>query len=250
MDEEGQGDDPDKIGNNRGNYKPGKGQFDGHETWKEASEVAKNIARENSKSMLSKAANEAKKRHWGSVPHTVRKSLKRRLAGHVDWKKVLPYFIKAAVRSHKRSTVRRVNKKYPYVHPGRKVMRTAKIAISIDQSGSVSDEMLEMFFGQLNKLAKLASFYVVPFDTEVDPEQVYEWKKGENRKHARVRYGGTCFDAPTKFVNEKRWDGHIILTDLEAPKPIRSRCPRMWMTTEYYASRPYFKTNERIIVIK
>ena len=58
-----------------------------------------------------------------------------------------------------------------------------------------------------------------------------------------------CFDAPTKYVNEHGFDGHIVLTDLMAPKPVPSKCQRMWMTTKNYAARPYFSTNERIIAI-
>jgi predicted metal-dependent peptidase len=109
--------------------------------------------------------------------------------------------------------------------------------------------MLAAFFSELNKLAKLATFTVVPFDTRVEESLVYEWKKGQNHKTERVMCGGTCFNAPTEFVNKKGFDGHIILTDLMAPKPKASKCQRMWMTTKYYADRPYFKTNERILAI-
>jgi len=35
-----------------------------------------------------------------------------------------------------------------------------------------------------------------------------------------------------------------------APAPISSKCQRMWMTTPEYAARPYFSTNERVIVVK
>ena len=109
--------------------------------------------------------------------------------------------------------------------------------------------MLALFFAELNKLAGLAEFTVVPFDTRVDESLVYVWKKGETRKRERVMCGGTCFDAPTEFVNKGDFDGHIVLTDLMAPKPKKSRCQRMWMTTAYYAKRPYFETNERIVVV-
>ena len=61
--------------------------------------------------------------------------------------------------------------------------------------------------------------------------------------------GGTDFNAPTDWVNRRDFDGHIILTDLMAPKPKGSNCQRMWMTTKRYASRPYFQTNERIVAI-
>ena len=75
------------------------------------------------------------------------------------------------------------------------------------------------------------------------------WKKGERRKWERVMCGGTCFDAPTRFVNEGKFDGHIVLTDMMAPKPIASKCQRMWMTTTEYARNPYFTTNEVVVAI-
>ena len=109
--------------------------------------------------------------------------------------------------------------------------------------------MLAAFFSELNKLAEIAEFTVIPFDTEVAKDKVYTWKKGQTKKTERVMCGGTCFDAPTKYVNEGNFDGHIILTDLMAPKPIPSACQRMWMTTATHAARPYFSTNERIIAI-
>ena len=109
--------------------------------------------------------------------------------------------------------------------------------------------MLAAFFSELNKLAEIAEFTVVPFDTEVATDKVYTWKKGQSKKTERVLTGGTCFNAPTKYVNYGDFDGHIVLTDLCAPKPIASKCQRMWMTTKAHAARPYFQTNERIIAI-
>ena len=179
----------------------------------------------------------------------VKQELLKRLETKVDWKKVLRYFIKTSQRASRRSSVKRINKRYAYIHPGKKTLRQAKIAIAIDQSGSVSDEMLASFFGELNKLAKLAEFTVVPFATEVNDSNVYVWKKGQNKKAERVMYGGTCFNAPTDYVNANSFDGVIILTDMEAPKPKRCKAQRMWMTDDRGASRPYFKTNERVIAI-
>ena len=172
-----------------------------------------------------------------------------KLQSKVDWKKVLRYFIKTSQRANKRSTARRINKRYPYQHPGTAVNRVARVAISIDQSGSVDDGMLQAFFAELNKLATLAEFVVIPFDSEVATESIYTWKKGEKKKWERVRYGGTDFNPPTEYVNQQGFDGHIVLTDLCAPKPKRSKCQRMWMTTKYYAQNPYFQTNERIVAI-
>jgi len=241
--EEGEG---EGSGGGQGEPEP----FDDHSGWGEADQTANEIAKQRLKETIKKAAEEASKAgNWGSVPGDTRREILDRLVAKVDWKKVLRYFIKTSQRANKSSTVKRVNRRYAYVHPGKKVNRQAKIAISIDQSGSVDDGMLALFFAELNKLAGLAEFTVVPFDTRVDESLVYVWKKGETRKRERVMCGGTCFDAPTEFVNKGDFDGHIVLTDLMAPKPKKSRCQRMWMTTEYYAKRPYFETNERIVVV-
>ena len=240
----------DKGGGGGGEGGEGGDQFDDHDGWGDAPNEVKEMAKERLKEVMRKAAQEAQQsNNWGSVSRDVREELLKKLNSTVDWKKVLRYFIKTSQRSDRASTQRKLNRRFPYIHPGRKTRRQASIAISIDQSGSVSDAMLQAFFAELNKLASLATFTVIPFDSEVAEDSVYVWKKGDSKKWERVRYGGTNFDPPTKYVNERDFDGHIVLTDLCAPKPIPSKCQRMWMTTKYYAERPYFTTTERIIAI-
>jgi len=233
-----------------GDDSAGSEQFDSHEGWGESNSTTSEIAKERLKDYIKKSAEEAQQGSgWGSVPAACRRDIMARLATFVDWRSVLRYFVKTSQRAAKRSTVRKINKRFPYVHPGKKVKRQARIAISIDQSGSVSDGMLEAFFSELNKLAKHATFTVVPFDTRVEEALVYEWKKGENHKTERVMCGGTDFDAPTAYVNKNNFDGHIVLTDMMAPKPKASNCQRMWMTTKACAAHPYFKTRERVIAV-
>ena len=232
------------------------GSFDDHSGWDDSGQsqeqqAANQMAKQRLKEAIKEAAQEAAQsaKGWGSVSGEVKKEIIKRLETKVDWKKVLRYFIKTSQRSSRSSSVKRINRRYAYIHPGKKVNRQAKIAVAIDQSGSVSDEMLEAFFGELNKLANLASFTVVPFDTDVDESKVYEWKKGQNKKAERVLCGGTCFEAPTKWANENGVDGLIILTDMEAPKPGRCKAQRLWLTDDRGARQPYFKTNERVIPI-
>lgn len=197
---------------------------------------------------------EAEKRwgstEWGSVPYHLRETLRK--AAHrvtVSPEAILRYFIRTSRKSDSTSTIRRINRRYPFIHPGRRAKNDPNIAISIDQSGSVNDEMLQKFFSFLTKLGSLATFTVVPFDTQVSDEQVYIWKKGQKRKWERVRHGGTCFDAPTKWVNQRKFDGHIILTDMQAPKPIRSKCQRLWVTDSYHINHLVFQTDEKIIAL-
>lgn len=247
-DERGEGKPDGTEGTNPGD----EGSFDDHDGWggnAELDPATAEIAKKRMEEHLKEASKEGCKKGWGSVTGEVRKTIMERLTTKVDWKKVLRYFIKTSTRANKSSTVKRINRRYAYIHPGRKVKRTANIAVSIDQSGSVSDKMLAAFFNELNKLSDLAEFTVIPFDTRVAEDKVYVWKKGEKKKWERVLCGGTCFEAPTDFVNKGGWDGHIVLTDMCAPKPKASRVQRMWMTDSHNAKNPYFTTHEKVIAV-
>jgi predicted metal-dependent peptidase len=250
--------DDEQFGDGKGGFKDLDGQtgsdfgnFDDHSGWDELTDDERQMVEERAKDIMEKAAKEANNsgRGWGSVSSGIKREIMERLKTRVDWKKVLRAFIGAAQRADKSNTMRRINRRFPYIHAGRKVNRVANIAISIDQSGSVSDAELNAFFNELNKLSELATFTVIPFDTKVAEDKVYTWKKGEKRKWERVMYGGTCFNAPTEYVNKGNFDGHIVLTDLQAPKPKSSRCRRMWMASKLNVDHMPFKTQERVIAI-
>ena len=207
------------------------------------------IANERLKGILRKAATEASNRNWGSVSVAMREEIMNRLETKVDWRKVLSSFIRASQKNNRRSTVKRINRRFPYIHAGKRSSRVANVAISIDQSGSVSDELLASFFSELEKLATIAQFTVIPFDTAVDDSKVFIWKKGQKRPWERVLCGGTDFDAPTDYVNDRDFDGHIILTDMGASKPKPSKIQRLWMTDPINGKNVPFQTNERIVII-
>ena len=250
--------DDEQFGDGKGGFKDFDGQsgsdfgnFDDHGGWGELTDHERQMVEERAKDIMEKAAKEANNsgRGWGSVSSGIKREIMERLKTRVDWKKVLRAFVGAAQRADKSNTMRRINRRFPYIHAGRKVNRVANIAISIDQSGSVSDAELNAFFNELNKLSELATFTVIPFDTKVAEDKVYTWRKGEKRKWERVMYGGTCFNAPTDYVNKGNFDGHIVLTDLQAPKPKSSRCRRMWMASKLNVDHMPFKTQERVIAI-
>lgn len=229
-----------------------EGQFDSHESWGKSDSQTKEIAKERFKDMAKKAVEECDKgRGWGSLSHSVREQIRTKVnSATIDWRKMLRYFVRTSQTSSKKSSIKRINRRYPYIHAGKKSERQARIAISIDQSGSVSDSLLELFFSELEALAKIAEFVVVPFDDLVYTDEVFVWKKGERRELNRVLRGGTNFDAPTEYVNQHKFDGHLILTDMYAPMPKASKCQRAWITDSNGASMPYFKTKERVLVLK
>ncbi len=246
------GESDDSESGDSGGQGDGNGNgFDDHSDWgdSDGTDEKRKIAEERLKEAVKEAYVEAQSKGFGSVSQSMRKNVKEAITPKVNWRSVLRSFVKASQRANKTSTIKRLNRRYAYIHPGRKAQRQAKIAVSIDQSGSVSDSMLAAFYSELEKLAQLAEFTIVPFDTEVSKENIHVWKKGERHEKERYMYGGTCFNAPTRWVNENSFDGHIVLTDMEAPKPVPSKCQRMWMTTKACAERPYFQTNGRVFAI-
>lgn len=237
------------------------GQFDDHDYWQksasqanhEEQEAIDKIAEERLRQIMKKAAYEAsRKGNWGSISASCREYIKSLIAPKLDWKKITRSFVKASQRSHKSSSIKRINKRFPYMHPGVRINRVANIGVYIDQSGSVGNDMLAIFFAELNALSKLATFTVIPFDHGLANEHIFTWKRGQTYNPVRVRSGGTDFNEPTKHCNESNFDGMIVLTDMQAPKPIPCKVRRLWITTPDCAEQPYFKPDakDRIVAIK
>jgi len=170
---------------------------------------------------------------WGNIPAEMRAEIRLSVSNIIDWRAVTRRFIGQLVRGYKTSSIKRINKRYPYIHPGTKSGYVAKLIIAIDQSGSVDDEMLEMFFAELSSLTRSVDVTILPFDSDCSNADMFEWKKGTTPKLTRVKCGGTNFGAPTRLVNDPknrgRWDGLIVLTDGQAAEPPPSRIKRGWV---------------------
>lgn len=236
-------------GDEDGDGEGGEGGKEGGNGSKAARAIAKERLREAARKGAEAAARSSK--GWGSMHSSIREQIMRFINGSVDWRAVLRNFIGNAQRANRSNSIKRINRRFPYIHPGKRTNHTAHIAIAIDQSGSVGDDLLELFFAELNGLAKLATFTVVPFDTRVDESKVHVWKKGQVYQAQRVLNGGTCFDAPTEWVNEHpEIDGLIVLTDMEAPAPKPCKRRRLWMTNEEGKAHPYFQTDELVVAVR
>jgi predicted metal-dependent peptidase len=209
--------------------------FDDHDGWDSLSDDERSYVEARVKDAMSKAVKAANQRAdgWGNIPADMRERIIASVSGKVDWRNVLRNFVGSVCRAHRSSSIKRINRRYPYVHPGTKKAYMPKVMVAIDMSGSVGDEALALFFGELNHLTRLVDITVAPFDTEVNEKDVFEWKKGQKVEAQRTKCGGTDFDGPTRFANDPknrgRWDGLLILTDGQAPQPTPSRIKRAWI---------------------
>lgn len=209
------------------------GQMDDHDGWGELSEDEQSQVQQRIKELLKDAYQECNNsQRWGSVPQSLQRQIKALLHSEISWQDVLKRFIGFTNRNERTSTVTRLNRKYPGVHPGIQKEYRPKIAVYVDESGSVPDTALEKFFGELNSLSSLCNFTLFKFDTEVDTDNKVEFKQGQKKMDLkRTRTGGTDFNAPTKHANDnnKFYDGLIIMTDGGAAKPQFSRLRRCYV---------------------
>ena len=228
---------------------------DDHDVWGDPSDEGETpeYLAERTKDLLRNAAEQAdKKRNWGSVPAEMQESIRKLLKGKVDWRDELAqWFGMQYVNIDKHSSVRRVNKKYPYEQPGKRRGQGIHVMVACDQSGSVDDNMLSLLGNELVSLVDVAKITFVPFDTIVAKNAIQEWEPGTTPSFSRVRTGGTDFTPVTEFANSDenrgQFDMMIVLTDGGAGKPVASRIPRLWVLPE--GCDLAFTTDEKRIFI-
>jgi predicted metal-dependent peptidase len=217
------------------NGKAEGGSFDDHSFWDGISEEQRDMVEGRIRDIVEKAVREADSRSdgWGDIPAHMRDSIRKSVSKIINWRSVLRQFAGTLVRGRRRTSIKRINRRFPYIHPGVTKGYMARLCICIDQSGSVDEGMLQMFFAELRTLNKNIEIDILPFDCDCDVDDVYTWKRGQCPAAKRTRMGGTDFSAPTRVMNDPknrgRWDGYLIMTDGMAPAPGPSRLKRGWV---------------------
>jgi len=151
------------------------------------------------------------------------------LKPNVNWRRILRIFTASSSRTRLKNTIRRPSKRYGTT-PGIKIQSKQKILVAIDTSGSVNDDELREFFGELYHIWKQgAEIFVVECDTQIHNKYHYTGRPPELISGR----GGTDFNAPIQYANEEYMpDAIVYFTDGYAPAPsIISRKPILWMVT-------------------
>jgi len=195
--------------------------FDDHDGWDEMSNEEKEMMQGKIKEIVKEAAAEAENRNWGSVSAETRSEIYKMLSNKIQWQSLLKRFCGFTKKDERRSSIRKLHRKYPGIHPGAKKIYRPMIAVYVDESGSVSDKELSAFYAELDNLSRNTDFFLYKFDHSVDDKNGFLWKKNRRPEVKRTLTGGTCFNAVTKHAirNKKKFDGYLILTDGGAAKP-------------------------------
>ncbi len=190
--------------------------LDGHGSWGDIPDGMRDIMREHINRAIDAGMKRVQSESWGSVPQSVREMIERMRKHEVDWKSVVRLFAGRCRSVDADSTIKRRNKKHPQF-PGVKRKTTARLLWAIDQSGSMSDENVQMGLSEGLACSYETDVDVVNFDTEMDEASFRTVKRGVGFKWERTRCGGTDFNCVARYVNSPKnrgkWTGVIIMTD-------------------------------------
>lgn len=217
------------------NTKRDLGYLDNHEEWETGDKLNPEIKEyldTQIKNYVKDAVDFVKERcMWGNVPAVCKAYFEAISSNKIRWQALLKAFLALYNRGGTHYTFKKINRKYPYQHPGPLKGKYPKLVIAIDQSGSISSKEIQLFFSELNNLAQNQSFTVIFFDTEIDVDNIIKWKRYDKVLPRRNRSGGTNFSAAAKWINNNRdnYDGLIMLTDGQCSKPVACKCKRIWV---------------------
>lgn len=159
---------------------------------------------------------------WGSLAGSMAEQIVASSRSRIDYRKILNSF-RASIISTKRCLTRmRPSRRYGFQQMGSKFDFTTGLLIAVDTSGSISSDMLEYFFGVINRFFKygIKTIDVIQFDWELHGDAV-TLEKAVAKMDVSGR-GGTSFQPAIDYAAKhgKEYDGLIFLTDGYAPEPV------------------------------
>ena len=173
----------------------------------------------------------------GKLPGHLQTLIEKALAPKVDWKMALARFLRANNKSD--FTWIKPNRRFisrglylPSLHPP----CLEEIAVAVDTSGSVSEDELLQFTGEITSILHDTNperIHFLQCDTEVRSDDEYT-RESLPLKITYKGRGGTAFSPVTEYINEKHpgVSALVYLTDLESSNfGDQPPYPVLWVTT-------------------
>lgn len=177
---------------------------------------------------------EAMERSRGHSPYEMHELLGEILKyGTLPWFMILRMFLASAQKVNSGYTWKKENRRFEDT-PGRRKKHRLNLLVGVDTSGSISNEELKAFFGEIHKIYQNPLNEITVAECDAAIHAVYKYK-GKPPEKVTGR-GGTAFQPVLDYAFEKmkpRPDAVIYLTDgygEENPK-IRGNIPILWVLT-------------------
>jgi predicted metal-dependent peptidase len=196
-------------------YKEGALGGDSHDPWANLSPEERSQVDD----LMRRSVNGLGGRDPGNVPGELRRLIDDLRKVKTDWKTLLTMFSQSITRDDRDQSWRRFNRRLGAASPGKVKTYRARLLVSIDNSGSITKELYNMFMSHILFISKMCDeVKVIGVDTRVNCETeikngilptTFDFKSG----------GGTDFQPAFDWAKGKDYDGIIYLTDGEGPVP-------------------------------
>ncbi len=144
----------------------------------------------------------------------------------IDWKQQLRQFFANSEETYTETTRKKRNRRYGIIQPGHKNESKLKIAVAVDTSCSMSDESLNMIFGEIARI-KTENVVVYVIEADMKVQDFYEYKK--NMKISAKGRGGTAYNPAFVKGKELKVDAMIYCGDMDASDvPAKPKYPVLW----------------------
>ena len=190
-------------------------------------------------------------RRAGKLPAHIDRLVSSQEEPTVDWRTVLRRFIEQQLPSD-----------YSWMHPSRRYIsrgiylpgiikeNVLRIGIAVDTSGSIDQEMLNLFASEITAIVhevRPERLDVVYCDAKVQAQESFSPDDPKIVLHAKGG-GGTAFQPALDVFNQDPPVCVIYLTDLYGPAPIEPEYPVLWAVPE--ASKQAAPFGERVTLSK
>jgi predicted metal-dependent peptidase len=147
-----------------------------------------------------------------------------------DWRRMLHLFGTSGTTTYLKPTIMSPSRRFGTV-PGVRVRQRQALAVAVDTSGSIDDDLLSAFFSEVHALWRLGvDVTVIECDAEIEEGGV--WKYHGRFARRSTGGGGTDFDAPIAWANRNPVDGLVYLTDGDGGRSVPCRRRLLWMVTD------------------
>lgn len=205
--------------------------FSSHDSWGKA-QLSEFEADSKIGELLARAKSLTPEKFWGKIPRDLERIINSNSGrdSSVNWKKAIRLLGNRCSAKSISMSIKRKSKRYG-TRPGlRSVSNKRKLAVAIDTSGSIDQNMMADFMKEIQAIRKTGALITV-FECDCKVQREYELKSESDIKFKGG--GGTSFDPVFERINNERvkpFDGILYLTDGHASRPvIRPKARVLWV---------------------
>jgi predicted metal-dependent peptidase len=142
---------------------------------------------------------------------------------NLNWKRLLRNLIGAGVKFNHKPSWKRPSRRFGCKQKGKQSLKTMDIVIGMDTSGSISDEEIRQFLGEIEGIKRTypCSIWIVQCDAKVtDTKKFARYEKLTYKYHGG---GGTDFRPVFKWMEDNKLAGAqlVYFTDLYGEFPTK-----------------------------